>query len=85
MPNFPKTELQGSEIRGENPVPDAFWGAIGYKVNDIPCSEFALQTVQSGNHIPGPKNGDQTSIQKPNREAFWSPVGHRHNVFHIGG
>ena len=70
MPNSPKTELRGSEMRCENLVPDAFWGAIGYKVNDIPCSHCAQRTVHNGKSVPGTKILDQTSIQKPKPEAF---------------
>jgi hypothetical protein len=60
-------------MRCENPVPGAFWVAIGYKVNDIPWSQFAQQTVQSRKSIPGPKMAAKFR-SKPNPEAFWGTV-----------
>jgi hypothetical protein len=43
----------GARFDVANRPSEAFWGAIGYKVNDIPCSHFCAAAGQTKHRFAG--------------------------------
>jgi hypothetical protein len=48
------------DLMSQTGVSEAFWGAIGYKVNDIPCSHFCAEADAN--------QKQQTNVLQPTRD-----------------